>query len=105
MLTQLGMLTLTVRYVNTYSRTQLYLIFNIQDLTTTTCFGPICGPSSGCGWTFSLGYISMRVVVMGRNGAGLRSHYLTGYRGPGCICLDIVFIPIGTISYARGYIV
>ena len=47
----------------------------------------------------------MRVVVMGRNGAGLRSHYLTGYRGPGCICLDIVFIPIGTISYARGYIV
>ena len=32
-----------VRYVNTYSRTQLYFFFNIQEFTTTTCFGPICG--------------------------------------------------------------
>jgi len=24
----------------------------------------------------------MRVVVLGFNGAGLRSHYITGYRGP-----------------------
>jgi len=37
-----------VRYVNTYSRTQLYIFFlSIQDFTTSTCFGPICGPSSG----------------------------------------------------------
>jgi len=21
-------------------------------IITTTCFGPICGPSSGCDWTF-----------------------------------------------------
>jgi len=30
----------------------------------------------------------MRVVVLGRNGAGSRSHYITGYHGPGCIWLD-----------------
>jgi len=67
-----------VRYVNTYSRTQLYLFLNIQEFTTTTCFGPICGASSGCGWTYSLGYTTMRVVVLGRNAAGSRSHYVTG---------------------------
>jgi len=45
----------------------------------------------------------MRVVVLGCNGAGSRSHYITGYHGPGCIWLDIVFLfPIGTLSYARG---
>jgi len=33
----------------------------------------------------------MRVVVLGRNGAGSRYHYITGYHGPGCIWLDIVF--------------
>jgi len=44
----------------------------------------------------------MRVVVLGCNGVGSRSHYVTGYHGPGCIWLDIVF-PIGIISYARGY--
>jgi len=38
-------------YVNTYSRTQLYLFLNVQEFTTTTCFVPICGPPSGCGWT------------------------------------------------------
>ena len=43
-----------------------------------TCFGPICGPSSGCGWAFSLGYTSMHVVVLGCNGAGSRSHYVMG---------------------------
>ena len=48
----------------------------------------------------------MRVVVLGRNGAGLRYHYITGYHGPGCIWFGVVFIllPIGTISYARGII-
>ena len=45
----------------------------------------------------------MRVVVLGRNGAGSRSHYVTGYHGPGFIWLDIVFSPIGIISSARGY--
>jgi len=70
------------------------LFFNIQEFTTTTCFGPICGPSSGCGWTFSLGYTSMRVVVLGR----VRDLIMS--RG---IWLDIVFSPIGIISYARGY--
>ena len=34
----------------------------------------------------------MCVVVLGRNGAGLRSHYITGYHGLGCIWLDIVFL-------------
>jgi len=33
----------------------------------------------------------MHVVVLGRNGEGSRSHYITGYHGPGCIWLDIVF--------------
>jgi len=32
----------------------------------------------------------MRVVVLGRNGAGSRYHYVTGYHGPGCIGFDIV---------------
>jgi len=45
----------------------------------------------------------MRVVVLGRNGAGSRSHYVTRYHGPGCIWLVIVFFPIGVIPYARGY--
>jgi len=34
----------------------------------------------------------MRVVVIGCDGAGSRSHYITGYHGPGCIWLDIVFL-------------
>jgi len=34
----------------------------------------------------------MRVVVLGRNGAGSRSHYIIGYLGPGCIWLVIVFL-------------
>jgi len=34
----------------------------------------------------------MHVVVLGRNGAGSRSHHITGYHGPGCIWLDIVFL-------------
>jgi len=34
----------------------------------------------------------MRVVVMGCDGAGSRSHYFTGYHGPGCIWLDIVLL-------------
>ena len=34
----------------------------------------------------------MHVVVLGRNGAGSRSHYITGYHGLGCIWLDIVFL-------------
>jgi len=34
----------------------------------------------------------MRVVVLGRNGAGSRYHHITGYHGAGCICLDIVFL-------------
>jgi len=36
-------------------------------------------------------------------GAGSSSHYVTGYHGPGCSSLDIVFSPIGIISYAREY--
>ena len=40
----------------------------------------------------------MRVVVLGRSGVGSRSHYVTGYYGPGCIWLDIVFSHIGIIS-------
>jgi len=45
-----------------------------------------------------------RVVVLGCNVTGSRYHYITGYHGPGCIWLDVVFFlfPIGTISYARG---
>jgi hypothetical protein len=62
----------------------------------------MCGPSSGCGWTYSSGCTSMRVVVLGRSGTGSRSH-ITGYCGPGCIWLEIVFTLIGTISYVRGY--
>jgi len=90
------MLTLTVE--------DNYICFlSIQEFTTTTYFGPICGPSSGCGWTFSLGYTNMRVMVLGRNGTGSRSHYVTGFHGHGCIWLDIVFSPTGIISYARGY--
>jgi hypothetical protein len=45
----------------------------------------------------------MRVVVWGCNGAGSKSQYVKGYRGPRCIWLDIIFSLIGTISYARGY--
>ena len=33
----------------------------------------------------------MRIVVLGCNGAGSRSHYVTGYHGPGCSWLNIVF--------------
>jgi len=71
---QFGMLTLSVEHN--------YICFYYKEFTTTTCFGPICGTSSGCGLTYSLGYTSMRVVVMGCNGAGSRSHYITGYHGP-----------------------
>ena len=33
-----------------------YICSYYKEFTTTTCFGPICGPSSGCGQTYSLGY-------------------------------------------------
>ena len=33
----------------------------------------------------------MRVVVLGCNGTGSKSH-ITGYHGTGCIWLDIVFL-------------
>ena len=38
---ELGMLTLNVEHN--------YICFYYKEFTTTTCFGPICGPSSGCG--------------------------------------------------------
>ena len=38
---ELGMLTLTVEHN--------YHCYYYMEFTTTTCFGPICGPSSGCG--------------------------------------------------------
>jgi len=44
----------------------------------------------------------MRVVVLGRIGAGSRYHYITGYHGPGCICLDIVFLSYGLILMLVG---
>jgi len=46
----------------------------------------------------------MRVVVLGRNGAGSISHYITGYHGPRCIWLEyrLSLFPMGTISYGRG---
>ena len=37
------MLTLTVEH-------NCICFLNIQEFTATICFGPICGPSSGCGW-------------------------------------------------------
>jgi len=40
---QLGMLTLNVEHN--------YICFYYKEFITTTCFGPICGPSSGCGYT------------------------------------------------------
>jgi len=49
-----------------------------------TCFGPICGPSSGCDWTFG-SVIQERVErswgVLGEGG-GSRSRYTSGYHGP-----------------------
>ena len=72
------MLTLTVEHN--------YHCYYYMEFTTTTCFGPICGPSSGCGQTQSLGYTSMRVEAMGCNGEGAISHYITGCHGTGCIC-------------------
>jgi len=46
---ELGMLKLNVK--------QNYIYFYYKEFTTTTsCFGPICGPSSG--------YISMRVRML-----------------------------------------
>jgi len=43
----------------------------------------------------------MRVVVLGCNGAGLRSHYITGYHGPVVSgWMSFIFFLIGTISYA-----
>jgi hypothetical protein len=49
----------------------------------------------------------MSVVVLGRKGAGSRFHCVTGYHGPGCIWLDIVFVanifPINKCPVTRGY--
>ena len=51
---------------------------------TTTCFGPICGPSSGCDWT--IGSVIQECVdrswgFLGEGGRS-RSHYSSGYHGP-----------------------
>jgi len=46
----------------------------------------------------------MRVVVLGCNGAGSRSHYISGYHGRRCIWLEyrLSLFPIGIISYGSG---
>jgi hypothetical protein len=44
------MITINIVYY-TYSRTQLYFTQQYSRYTTT-CFGPICGPSSGCDSTY-----------------------------------------------------
>jgi len=46
----------------------------------------------------------MRIVVLGRNGVGSRSHYITGYHDASCICMEyhLSLFPMGTISYGRG---
>ena len=55
-----------------------------------TCFGPICGPSSGCDWTFGsviqecVGCSGGVLVEGGRS----RSHYNSGYHGPGFYQVD-----------------
>ena len=59
-------------YVNTYSRTQLYF-FLLQGVYNNDMFRPYMWAIKL--WLDSLGYTSMRVVVMGCNGAGSRSHY------------------------------
>jgi len=43
----------------------------------------------------------MRVVVMGRNGAGSRSHYITGHHGPVVSGSRLSLFPIGTVSYGE----
>jgi len=49
-----------------------------------TCFCPICGPSSGCDWTFGSviqGCMEHIWGVLGEGGS--RSHYNSGCHGPG----------------------
>jgi len=47
---ELGMLTLNVEHN--------YICFHYKDFKTTTCFGPICGPSSGCGCVIQIHFVS-----------------------------------------------
>ena len=81
-----------VRYVNTYSRTQLYL-FLLQGVYNNDMFRHCMWAIIRLWLDLQLGCTSMRVVVLGHNGAGSRSHYVTGYHGTGCIWLDIIFFP------------
>jgi len=48
----------------TYSRTQLYFTQRYSK-NTTTCFGPMCGPSSGCGSTYRTAIQDVWGVVLG----------------------------------------
>jgi len=73
-----------------YSRTQLYL-FLLQGVYNNDMFRPYI-------WAIIRLWLDLElrlywhVVVMGCDGAGSRSHYITGYHGPGCIWLDIVIL-------------
>ena len=63
---ELGVLILTVEH-------NYICLLYYRGIITTTCFGPICGSSSGCDWTF--GSVIQECVgrswgVLGEVGAG-----------------------------------
>ena len=48
----------------TSSLTQLYYHFYLYIGLTTTCFGPACGPSSGCNFDLRSSYTMCGVIFM-----------------------------------------
>ena len=73
---ELGVLILTAEH------NYICLYYYKEDIITT-CFGPICGPSSGCDLDFWISYTGMRGALLGSLGGGVKSHYTNGYHGPG----------------------
>ena len=61
----LGMASITKNFVYyTHSRTQLYFTQQYSK-NTTTCFGPICWPSSGCDLTYGAAIQDVWGVLLG----------------------------------------
>ena len=68
MLINIKQITKNIVYY-TYSQTQLYFTQQYSSYTTT-CFGPICGPSSGCDLIYGAAIQDVWGVFLGYWGLG-----------------------------------
>jgi len=88
---ELGVLILTVEH------NYICLCYYKKDIITMTCFGPICGLSSGCDLDFWISYTGMRGAFLGSLGGGgeiLLYQWVPWSRAETCRCYNILLVII-----------